>query len=206
MKNFFKTQKNDEKKNPMEESEYCYYQSLGRALVGFAKALELRQGHVCAVTNQDILDYADVDEEEFSFLFGSPVGLLDAVQNEIRKIFADADALLEGMNADSMLNSIFQRLKKNSPVLTVLRLTNNHVIWREVLKNTVLRLSVGWPEAGSEAWEYLNQNYCCQFALILEKWEAADFSDAHIDNCVRLAEIWLEVDAMAAGIAEMDEL
>ena len=192
MNKLFKTKEDPDQQNPMEQSEYCYYQSFGRALVGFAKAIELRQGRFYDVTAQDILEYADIDKAEFDFLFGNPLRLIGKIEEELHKIFADADTMLAGMEADLMLESIFQRLKNNSPMLTVLRLTNNHVIWREVLKNTVLRLSVGWPEAGSEAWEFMYHCFCCYFALLLEKWETADYSEAYIDVCVKTVTAWLQ--------------
>lgn len=93
-----KLQKEKAKFNPMENSEYCYYQSLGSAAMGFEKAINLRQGDITKVTTKDILDYAEIDPDEFEFVFGDPSGLLHDIYEEIQSVFTDAEKMLEGMD------------------------------------------------------------------------------------------------------------
>ncbi len=64
------------------------------------------------------------------------------------------------------------------------------------LRKLVTGVATDWPPVNSPAWEYLYANFCCQFMLILEKWETTDFSDARIDDCVRLADVWLSANGM----------
>ena len=94
------------------------------------------------------------------------------------------------------LTNIFKRLKKNCPMLRVLRLVNDHNIWHENLRTLVTHLTTDWGPVGTPAWEYLYANFCCQFALILEKWETSDFDDTHLEDCIRLIDVWLSVDGM----------
>lgn len=197
-----KLKKEKPKSNPMEESEYCYYQSLGRALVGFEKAIILRQGDVARVTTDDILDYADIDPEEFKNVFGDPVGLLNDVHKEIRRLFDEADKMLAGMDDDTALLSIFKRFKRNAPMLRVLFALNDHSIWRSSLRNFLKSLSKDWPPYGSAEWEYLYGNFCCQFVSVLEKWETSDFSETRLSDCVRLVHIWIEADGMLGDTVE----
>lgn len=52
------------------------------------------------------------------------------------------------------------------------------------------------PPVGTPEWEYLYANFCCRLALILGKWETSDFDDSHIEDCIRLVDIWLSADGM----------
>lgn len=192
-----KLKKELQKSNPMEDSEYCYYQTFGKALVGLEKALGIRDGEINKVTTNDILDYAeDVDKEEFEFLFGDPKGLVDDTQKEIEKTFKEADTMLEGLSEEAQLSAIFERFRRNSPMIRVMLLLDKHVFWRGCLKTLAQRLALHWPPAETEAWEYLFTNFCCQFSSVLEKWETSDFSKDHLYDCVRLTQVWLEADGM----------
>ena len=198
--------KNDDRKepskNPMEDSEYCYRQTLGKALVGFAKALELRQGRITSVTNDDIFDYCDVDKDEFNFLFENPPGLYAAVHKEIQTLFSDAVKMLEDMDIDLKLASIFKRLERNSPMATVISLAGDYKIWRDSMKDFVAGIAEGWSLPGTPEWNYLYRNFCCQFALILEKWQSSNYSKDSIPDLVRLTKIWLDADGMIGETAE----
>ena len=87
-------------------------------------------------------------------------------------------------------------------MLEVLRLAADYNVWRDSMKGFVAQLSSTWPPADTAAWEYLYANFCCQFALILEKWSETDYAKQNIADCVRLAEIWLEADGMLGDTAE----
>ena len=197
-----KKEKEQETANPMEESEYCYYQSFGKALKGFAKALELRQGRLSSVATADILDYADIDKEEFEFLFGDPIGLLEDIHGEILDIFLQAQQIMAGASTNLLLTSIFKRLRKNTPMLVVLRILNDHNIWRDALKNLAKEIIPSWHDYNSGQWEYIFCNFCCQFAIILEVWEATGFAEDQIDNCVRRLKAWIEADEMVARVTD----
>lgn len=194
--------KSQSEQNPMEDSDYCYQQTLGKALVGFAKALELRQGRITSVTNEDIFDYCDVDKEEYHFLFETPAGLYAAVQKEIQTLFSDAVKMLEDMDIDLKLASIFKRLERNSPMVTVVSLAGDHKIWRDSMKDFVAGIAEGWSLPDSPEWDYLYRNFCCQFALILEKWRSLNYSEDAIPDLVRLTKIWLDADGMIGETAE----
>lgn len=198
--------KNDEKKesnkSPMEDSEYCYQQTLGKALVGFAKALELRQGRIFSVANEDIFDYCDVDKDEFNYLFETPVGLYAAVHKEIETLFSDAVKMLEDVGIDLKLASIFQRLQRSFPMMTVISLAGDHKIWHDSMKDFVTGIAEGWSLPGTPEWNYLYRNFCCQFALILEKWKSSNYSKDSIPDLVRLTKIWLDADSMIGETAE----
>ena len=197
-----KLQKEKAKFNPMENSEYCYYQSLGSAAMGFEKAINLRQGDITKVTTKDILDYAEIDPDEFEFVFGDPSGLLHDIYEEIQSVFTDAEKMLEGMDENLQMTNIFKRLRKNAPLLRVLIALCDHSIWRMSLRQIVARLATDWPPDESPEWKYLYENYCCQFASILEKWETSDFAESHVEDCVRLAHIWMEADGMLGDTVE----
>ena len=195
-------EKISDKKNPMEDSEYCYYQSFGRAIVGLEKALELRQGRIECVYTEDILEYADIDPDEFDFLFKSPTKLLFDIRKEIHQMMSDAAFVPEGSSREDRLSFAFRFLQKNCPMVRVLQKVNDHHIWRMSLRKIVANTATDWPPVNTPSWEYLYANFCCQFALILEKWETADFSDAHLKDCIRLADVWLSAEGMLGDTVE----
>ena len=188
--------------NPMEQSSYYYYQALGRAIVGLEKALELRQGRIENVYTEDVLAYADIDPEEFKNVFKNPETLLRDVHHEIYEIMSDAANMPKDSNRVDRLTNVFQFLQKNCPMVRILRLTNDHNIWRMSLQAVVAGVATDWPPVNTPAWEYLYANFCCQFALIMEKWETANFSDTRLKDCVRLADVWLSADGMLGDTAE----
>ncbi len=188
----------EKEENPMNESEICYEQALGKALVGFAKALELRQGRIFLVTNQDILEYSDVDEKEYDFLFKDAYGLLEAMKEDVYKTFNDEIKLLEGLDRDEQLKCIFKRLRKVSPILTVLRLIGDHTIWTDMLRMVFTRWTADWPSMPSAVWEYMYRSFCCQFGSVLEKWEESGFDVEQIPKCIELIDVWLKADATVA--------
>ncbi len=184
------------KSNPMQASEYYYYQSFGKALTGLEKALELHNGRIENVGTKDILENSTINSDEFYNVFSNPQSLLNDVYEEIHDIFSDTEKLLPDMNSKELLTNVFTRLRKNCPMVRVLRLIKDHSVWRDNLKGLMPRLATDWPPADSPAWEYLYANFCCQFAIILEKWETSDFADDRIGDCIRLAEMWLSADSM----------
>ena len=188
--------------NPMEESEYCYYQTFGRAVMGLEKALELRRGRIDNVTVYDILDNSNVDPDDFAALFKTPRDLLLCIHDEIQAIFSCEEVMLSDMDVKLRIASIFKRLKKICPIIRVLRLLNDHSVWRENLRNFVKSIAADWPQEDTHAWQYLYANFCCQFALILEKWEESDFDDARLNDCIQLIEVWLSADGMIFDTAE----
>ncbi len=194
--------KENPKANPMKQSEYYYYQSMGKALVGLERALELRRGRIEYVTVADILDNCDINPEEFESVFESPKQLLFDIYDEINILLSDPGTLLPNADTNQQLTDVFKRLKKKCPMLRVLRLVNDHYVWRENLKTLAPRIATDWPPVGSPEWDYLYANFCCQFALVLEKWETADFSDDRIKDCVRLIDMWIATGSMIYNSAE----
>lgn len=187
--------------NPMKDSQYCYYQSFGRVLMGFAKVLELKNGQIQSVSASEILEQSNIDPEEFYNVFKGPQTILHDIYQEIHTIFENIESLSIDMNSRTQFIVLFQRLKKNSPMLRVLSLIHDHSIWRKNLRQLVLGRAIDWPPVASSGWDYLYENFCCQFANILEKWETTDYAEVRIDDCVRLVEIWLSVDSMIGDTA-----
>ena len=188
--------KEETPENPMEDSEYIFRQQLGKALVAFAKALNLREGQLLDVKKEDILNFTDgeVDKNEYDFMFVGPKDILLYVEEEMERVFADAKTWLSEMETDQKLASVFTRLRNNSPMLTVLRITGNHTIWQKVMREFVAEIAEGWPAPDTPAWDFLYENFYCQFALVLEKWETANFAKEKIPDCVSLLKTWLAVD------------
>ncbi|MBR3131313.1 hypothetical protein IKG31_01935 [Candidatus Saccharibacteria bacterium] len=191
-----------DKKNPMVDSQYCYYQSFGRVIVGLEKALELHQGRIEYVTDEDILEYSGTDPEEYDRLFKSPERILRDVREEIYQMMSDAAIMPEGSSREDRLSFAFRFLQKNCPMVRVLQKVNDHHIWRMSLRKVVANTATDWPPVNTPAWEYLYANFCCQFALIMEKWETANFSDSRLKDCVRLADVWLSADGMLGDTSE----
>lgn len=188
-----------ETENPMEDSEYLYTQALGKALVGFAKALELRLGKTQLITVQDILEYSDVDKDEFEFLFKDAYGLLDAMKDSLKNTFTNDIKMLDGLDRSEQLKCIFKRLRKSTPILTSLRLIGDHTIWMDMLRTVFRDWTEDWPKVSPNFWEYIYRCFCCQFSSVLEKWEESGFKDELIPVCVQLVEKWLEMDASLAA-------
>lgn len=195
--------KPEKQENPMEDSEYCFTQTLGKALVGFAKALELRQGKLYLVTTQDILEYSDVDLKEFEFLFGDPYGLLEAMRDDVHRTFNEDLKLLNGMNHHDQLICIFKRFRKSTPELTALRILGDHNVWVDDLRAVFTNCTVDWPALAPSALDYIYRCFCCQFELVMEVWEESGFSSEQIEKSVRLIEAWLTVDKFIAEKAMM---
>ena len=193
--------KKTDAKNPMEDSEYIYRQTLGRILEALADILEVRKGRMSLVTSSDIIENSGIKVSEFDTVFGSPWAVIDDIYTEIRALFSDVHLMPDDTPPEMKLYTVFKRLQKNSPMLRVLRLTVDHKIWRDSLREFVEGLAQGWPPKGSGAWEYLYRNFCCQFASVLEKWEKLDFSDDKIGDCINLTIMWLGADSMIGETA-----
>ncbi len=191
-----KNKKATDKKNPMEDSQYCYYQSFGRVIVGLEKALELRQGRMDYVSNEDILEYSGIDPDEYDNVFKSPEMILRDVRNEIHDMMSDAAIMPEGSTREDCLKQAFHFLQKNCPMVRIMHRIGDHNIWRMSLRKIVAKVATEWPSVDTPAWEYLYANFCCQFCIILEKWEDADFAEDRLNDCVRLADVWLSADGM----------
>ena len=185
-------------KNEITEhkNELYNHEMLEQALDGLLAGLEIHHGNISKVARGEILDYSNIYPAAFDYYYGNPAGILKEVHSTINDLVREIDSASQDYDEISTLMLLFERLRTQPKMLKIIILMEDIRIWRESLEELVRRIAFGWRKFEKAEWNFLFKNLCCQFNLIIEKWSKVDFSVESVDNCVRLVDAWLELDAV----------
>ena len=186
-----------EKKNDNIESQSKYgHKMIDELMNALLKCLRRHDGEIYNIKNAEILRLCDITQAAFEYYYKDPEGIVDEIYQIIGNVFSDLEQEMTDVSDTGMLLTIvFERLGKLTAALEIISILGEIEIWK-TSRSFLRRIAKNWNQKDEKTWEYVFDNFCFQFGTILRKWSEEGYSSAAIPECVRLVEVWIDVDGM----------
>jgi len=178
---------------------------LDQALIGLVGALEKRKGKIDHVSEDDIFAFSPISPPTFIHYYKNADGVLKTVISEvstlITRVYSQKCSSADGP-AEPILTALFKALGSQPRMLKIILMTQPYSFWKKRLSPIVSQVTFSWKPYGSKKWDYLYDCFCQQFDSILRIWQEQEFDQDQLSEHIRLAELWIEADAMIGAAVE----
>lgn len=173
-----------------------------QAMKGLAGVVHNRKHRPVSIKNEEILSFCSLTPEAMQFYYGNADSIINDMYREAEMLFMPPGPEAEKPDAKTVLNIVFRRLGKEEVLVETVIALEDFLFWKTVLRPLRPYFTDSWKSFSPMIQNELFEAFSCQFHSILKKWLSVDFALDHVNDCIRLAEVWIETDAMIGDTVE----
>ena len=186
----------------MTENSIRQNELLIQAMKGLTDAVMNRKHRTVYIRNEEILSYCSLTPEAMQMYYGNADSIINDMYREAKTLFLPPDRDDGIPDAQTILSIIFRRLGKEEALVRAVIALEDFLFWKPVLRPLLPYFTANWKLFSPGVQNELFEAFSCQFHSILKKWAESDFAMERVDDCIRLAEVWIETDAMVGDTVE----